>query len=183
MTTPVQEFVSVLIDSHILTLPNHNPDIYDNWKITFQQTLPFYCWILQKTLPSQFNMLSLEYIAGHIASCLCISPPSMSFLLNYFWWYGSCVIGSPDTNGMHWTCQKENAWLDKNSILFRWMCSPIQKPKKLSKFMPSYNRLQCRSRMGIFAISHGKPPCDRIGGIMKRTATKVSLQRPYKGQI
>jgi len=35
----------------------------------------------------------------------------------------------------------------------------------------------------FFAIGHGKPPCDRIGGTMKRTATKASLQRPYKGQI
>jgi len=35
----------------------------------------------------------------------------------------------------------------------------------------------------FFATSHGKSPCHGIGGTGKRTATKASLQRPYKGQI
>ena len=35
----------------------------------------------------------------------------------------------------------------------------------------------------FFATSHGKCPCDGIRGTIKRTATKASLQQPYKGQI
>lgn len=33
------------------------------------------------------------------------------------------------------------------------------------------------------ATSHGKGPCDGIGGTLKRTATRVSLARPYENQI
>ena len=32
-------------------------------------------------------------------------------------------------------------------------------------------------------ISHGKGPCDGVGGTVKRLATRVSLQRPYEHQI
>ena len=35
----------------------------------------------------------------------------------------------------------------------------------------------------FFATSHGKSPCDGIGGTVKRTATKASLQRPLDQQI
>lgn len=35
----------------------------------------------------------------------------------------------------------------------------------------------------FFATSHGKGPCDAIGGAFKRNATKASLQRPYENQI
>ena len=35
----------------------------------------------------------------------------------------------------------------------------------------------------FFATSHGKSPCDGIGGTVKRLATQVSLQRPMKNQI
>ena len=35
----------------------------------------------------------------------------------------------------------------------------------------------------FFATSHGKSPCDGIGGIVKRNVTKRSLQRPLKKQI
>ena len=35
----------------------------------------------------------------------------------------------------------------------------------------------------FFATSHGKSPCDSIGGTIKRTVTKASLQRPYNDQI
>ena len=35
----------------------------------------------------------------------------------------------------------------------------------------------------FFATSHGKWPCDRIGGTVKRLAAKDSLQRPYCEQI
>lgn len=32
----------------------------------------------------------------------------------------------------------------------------------------------------FFATSHGKGPCDRVGGTLKRTAALVSLQRPLE---
>ena len=35
----------------------------------------------------------------------------------------------------------------------------------------------------FFATSHGKGPCDGVGGSVKRLAAKVSLQRPYDNQI
>ena len=35
----------------------------------------------------------------------------------------------------------------------------------------------------FFATSHGKSPCDGIGGTIKRMATRASLQRPYDDQI
>ena len=35
----------------------------------------------------------------------------------------------------------------------------------------------------FFATSHGKSPCDGIGGTVKRLATKASLQRPIDNQI
>lgn len=35
----------------------------------------------------------------------------------------------------------------------------------------------------FFATSHGKGPCDGIGGTVKRLAAKASLQRPYSDQI
>ena len=35
----------------------------------------------------------------------------------------------------------------------------------------------------FFATSHGKSPCDGIGGTLKRLAARASLQRPISGQI
>ena len=35
----------------------------------------------------------------------------------------------------------------------------------------------------FFATSHGKPPCDGIGGTAKRLAARASLQRPTENQI
>ena len=35
----------------------------------------------------------------------------------------------------------------------------------------------------IFATSHGKSPCDGIGGTVKRLVTRASLQRPISNQI
>ena len=35
----------------------------------------------------------------------------------------------------------------------------------------------------FFATSHGKGPCDGVGGTIKRLAAKTSLQRPYDKQI
>ena len=34
-----------------------------------------------------------------------------------------------------------------------------------------------------FATSHGKGPCDRVGGKVKRLAARASLQRPYDDQL
>ena len=35
----------------------------------------------------------------------------------------------------------------------------------------------------FYATSHGKEPCDGIGGTVKRLAARASLQRPYCSQI
>lgn len=35
----------------------------------------------------------------------------------------------------------------------------------------------------FFATSHGKGPCDGVGGTLKRLAAKASLQRPFDDQI
>src|SRR5258705_10626136 len=35
----------------------------------------------------------------------------------------------------------------------------------------------------FFATSHGKGPCDGVGGTVKRTTAKASLQRPINSQI
>ena len=35
----------------------------------------------------------------------------------------------------------------------------------------------------FFATSHGKSPCDGIGGTVKRTTVRSSLQRPLNQQI
>ena len=35
----------------------------------------------------------------------------------------------------------------------------------------------------FFATSHGKGPCDGLGGVVKRQAAKASLQRAYTDQI
>ena len=38
--------------------------------------------------------------------------------------------------------------------------------------------------MDILATSHGKSrPCDGVGGTVKRTTTRASLQRPVNNQI
>ena len=37
--------------------------------------------------------------------------------------------------------------------------------------------------MEFFATSHGKQPCDGIGGTVKRVAAKASLQRTLKNHI
>ena len=37
--------------------------------------------------------------------------------------------------------------------------------------------------MALFATSHGKNSCDGIGGSIKRTVRRASLQRPYSDQI
>ena len=52
-----------------------------------------------------------------------------------------------------------------------------------------YNLCQHKDEFGItakwhfFATSHGKQPCDGIGGTVKRLVTKASLQRDVSNQI
>jgi len=52
-----------------------------------------------------------------------------------------------------------------------------------------YSMCQFKKNFGFevewhfFATSHGKGPCDGIGGALKRNATRASLQRPYEKQI
>ena len=41
----------------------------------------------------------------------------------------------------------------------------------------------CQAEWHFYATSHGKGPCDGIGGTVKRLAAKASLQRPYGSQI
>ncbi len=41
----------------------------------------------------------------------------------------------------------------------------------------------CPAEWHFFATSHGKGPCDGIGGTVKRLAARASLQRPYNDQI
>lgn len=41
----------------------------------------------------------------------------------------------------------------------------------------------CDAEWHFFATSHGKGPCDGIGGVLKRLAACASLQRPYDNQI
>ena len=35
----------------------------------------------------------------------------------------------------------------------------------------------------FFSTSHGKGPCDGVGGTVKRSAARASLQKPYNDQI
>lgn len=42
---------------------------------------------------------------------------------------------------------------------------------------------QCEAEWHFFATSHGKGPCDGIGGTLKRLARRASLQRPIDNQI
>ena len=42
---------------------------------------------------------------------------------------------------------------------------------------------QVAAEWHFFATSHGKGPCDGIGGSLKRLAARSSLQRPYEEQI
>ena len=192
MTTPVQEFVSVLFDnlekltshsyiakslSSYLRQLNDNIsanttilllDFAENFAFTIQDEIHSYHW---NTSQATMHPVCVHH---HVNDHL-----QMSFLLHYFWWYGSwCVIGSPDTKGMHWTCQKENTWLDKNSILFRWMCivQPITKIEKnfinLCHHTTDFN---VAVEWVFFATSHGKSPCDGIGGTIQQTATKAEI--------
>ena len=65
------------------------------------------------------------------------------------------------------------------------MCISVQKLQEYSML----NLCTHKDDFGIdptwvfFATSHGKSPCDGIGGTVKRLTTHASLQRPYSDQI
>jgi hypothetical protein len=40
-----------------------------------------------------------------------------------------------------------------------------------------------KAEWNFFTTSHGKGPCDGLGGTVKRLAARASLQRPYDKQI
>lgn len=58
----------------------------------------------------------------------------------------------------------------KNCENFLWLC----KHKELYNIEASWS---------FFATSHGKSPCDGIGGTMRKAAARESLCRPYENQI
>jgi len=79
----------------------------------------------------------------------------------------------------------KNQFDDIRKITFFLLrCRPQYKNRK-----NFYSLCQFKKKFSIdaewhfFATSHGKGPCDGIGGALKRNATKASLQRPYSNQI
>ena len=74
-------------------------------------------------------------------------------------------------------------WYTNDSLLFRWLCRAIQKLQTLFKPLLPSRRLSMQCIWNFFATSHGKSPCDGLGGTVKRLAAKASLQRPVDNQI
>ena len=52
--------------------------------------------------------------------------------------------------------------------------------KVLLTFVSTKQTLDLMPNGVFFANSHGKQPCDGIGGTVKRLTAKASLQRPIK---
>ena len=57
------------------------------------------------------------------------------------------------------------------------------KIKKTSWICPHKQDFGLDAEWIFFAISHGKSPCDGIGGSVKRHAAKISLRRPMNNEI
>lgn len=55
--------------------------------------------------------------------------------------------------------------------------------KNLSNLCHHESDFNLKAEWHFFATSHGKSPCDGIGGTVKRLAARASLQRPYQNQI
>ena len=85
-------------------------------------------------------------------------------------------------------------------VLIEFLTKTIEKPKKMFYFSDGcaaqyknrknfINLCHHKDDFGIaaewhfFAASHGKGPCDGVGGTVKRLAARASLQRPYDKQI
>jgi len=85
-------------------------------------------------------------------------------------------------------------------VLIRFLIKEIEMPKKVLYFSDgcaaqyknrkNFANLCCHEQdfgmpgeWHFFATSHGKGPCDGVGGTVKRLAARASLQRPYDNQI
>ena len=80
---------------------------------------------------------------------------------------------------------KENLDFDIQKLIY-FSDGAVTQYKNFKNFINLCNH---KSEFGIdaewhfFATSHGKGPCDGLGGTIKRLAAKASLQRPYNEQI
>ena len=68
-------------------------------------------------------------------------------------------------------------------MFFRWISSSVQKPKKILNLCYHKTDFGFQAEWHFYATSHGKGPCDGIGGTVKCLAAKASLQRTYNSQI
>ena len=55
--------------------------------------------------------------------------------------------------------------------------------KNFTNLLHHYTDFSVTADWNFFATSHGKSPCDGIGGTVKRLVTRASLQAPRQGQI
>lgn len=55
--------------------------------------------------------------------------------------------------------------------------------KNFGSFCMHLEGFQVCAALNSLATSHGKGPCDGIGGSVKKLATKASLRRPLRGKI
>ena len=60
---------------------------------------------------------------------------------------------------------------------------PNTKTTKTFQTFATINRTMDLPLSGIFATSHGKSPCDGLGGTTKRLVARASLQAPVENQI
>lgn len=72
----------------------------------------------------------------------------------------------------------------KRIIYFSDGCAGQYKNRKNIANLINHERdFGCSAEWHFFATSHGKGPCDGVGGTLKRAATIGSLQRPLENQI
>ena len=57
------------------------------------------------------------------------------------------------------------------------------KTAKISSTCKHFGDFSINCVWSFFATSHGKSPCDGLGGTIKRLTARASLQRPIKNQI
>ena len=55
--------------------------------------------------------------------------------------------------------------------------------KNFTNLLHHYTDFSVTADWNFFATSHGKSPCDGIGGTVKWLVTRASLQAPRQGQI
>ena len=79
---------------------------------------------------------------------------------------------------------KKNVSGIKNIQYFTDGCAGQYKNcKKICNLTYHSNDFELQATWNFFATSHGKQPCDGIGGTVKRIAAKASLQRTLKNHI